>query len=126
MKINTKVEDFKTKISESVRPIGSFDTLSVQTFTDMTCDGIKEVLEIGGMLIDVRTPKEYNSTKLHNSRNIPLMHLVMYLESVDRSTPILLYSTNGSRSEAAKNKLLERDFLNVSNIGKLSNFPFCS
>jgi len=78
------------------------------------------------MLIDVRTPKEYNSTKIHNSRNIPLMHLVTYLETTDRSTPILLYSTNGSRSETAKNKLIESKFKNVSNIGKLSNYPYCS
>jgi len=126
MKINTTADDFKSKILESVRPINSFDTLAVPTFTDMTCDGIKEVLEIGGMLIDVRTPKEYNSTKMHNSRNIPLMHLVKYMNSTDRSTPILLYSTNGSRSEAAKNKLIECNFLNVSNIGKLSNYPYCS
>jgi rhodanese-related sulfurtransferase len=126
MKIETTAESFKKKILSSIAPIGSIETMEPIEFKILSCEEIQEVLSINGILIDVRTPKEFNSVRLFNARNIPLMHIIKTLETTERNIPVLLYSNNGTRSEAAKKKLLAVGFSNVTNIGELKSYPFCS
>jgi|APSaa5957512535_1039671.scaffolds.fasta_scaffold35459_1 rhodanese-related sulfurtransferase len=126
MDINTKIESFKNKVTTSLKPFGGIETSKPVEYSTYSCDEIKEILSIGGVLIDVRSPKEFNQSKLHNSRNIPLMHINASLSLKSKASPILLYSNNGYRSELAKEKLINSGYTNVHNIGKYSNYPLCS
>lgn len=128
MDINTKIEGFKNKLSEPLKPIGSVDDISLGQFETKTCDEIKEILSIGGVLVDVRSPADYFAGRVHNSVNIPLMYIVSESSSRKWSVnlPILIYSTSGVESEHAKTKLNSAGFKNVHNIGKLGDYPLCS
>lgn len=71
----------------------------------MTCAEYQDVLirEVDHILLDVRTPLEYNSGHIENALNIPLDLLpdVAMQQLSNRNEPILIYCRSGRRAEAA-------------------------
>ena len=92
----------------------------------LNCDDVREILEIGGELIDVRSPKDYVGSKLHKSRNIPLQHVLKETTGWEKNIPIIIYSNDGMKSHIAKERLITAGFSNVNNIGRLSWYDLCS
>ena len=66
--------------------------------------------EIDTLLIDVRSPQEYNERHLNGSINIPLYDLERKCEelNIDKERIIILYCQYGSRSKRAL-KILENN-----------------
>ena len=62
-------------------------------------------------LIDVRSPKEYESFHLQNSRNIPLPEFKERLDELDHSQAIYLICKSGKRSGIAS-ELLQKQYPN--------------
>ncbi|RLZ09706.1 rhodanese-like domain-containing protein [Faecalibacter macacae] len=73
------------------------------------------------ILIDVRTPEEFQNGHFPNSINIPLHELENRLNEIDRSKIIVTLCRSGARSEQAKSILIKHGY-NSSNGGAWSVF----
>ena len=83
---------------------------------------IKQLVDDGAIVIDVRTPVEFKSGHLPGSRNIPLDTLPSKIGELKKlNKPIVTVCRSGSRSGMAKNMLAAAG-LEVCNGGPWTNF----
>ena len=74
----------------------------------------------GRLVIDVRTPEEYEMGAFPSSVNIPLDELPQKMEELgDRDREIIVYCASGARSAYAARMLAQGGFTKVSNGGGL-------
>ena len=90
----------------------------------MPCEQIKQILEEGGALLDVRTPMEFASGSIPGAKNVPLNGLPGVLPTLPRDHPILLYCRSGARSGMAQRFLAQEGF-DAHNIGGYSQYAHC-
>lgn len=67
-------------------------------------------------LVDVRTPREYNSGHIGKALNIDLFQSASFkpsFEKLDKSKPVYLYCRSGARSRKAARKILDMGFQKV-------------
>lgn len=77
----------------------------------------------GAMLIDVRTPEEYEGGHIDDSINVPLKNIYKIEEvAPDKNTELFVYCYSGGRSSSAVKKMKEMGYLNVNNIGGISAY----
>lgn len=78
-----------------------------------------DYLRNGAIVIDVRTPTEFNSRHLPNAINLPVDQIETTLPNrvKDKSQPILLHCEAGMRSATAKRKLNALGYANAFNLG---------
>ena len=76
-------------------------------------------LKSGALVIDVRTPAEFNASHLPSAINIPLDQIETALPRrvKDKNQVLLLHCHSGMRSGAAKKKLNVLGYTNVFNMG---------
>jgi phage shock protein E len=76
-------------------------------------------LNNGALVIDVRTPSEFNSDHLPSALNIPLNQIETTLPCrvKDKSLVLLLHCQSGIRSGLAKRKLKALGYSNAFNLG---------
>lgn len=66
----------------------------------------KALVEAGAMIIDVRTPQEFDAGHIKDSKNIPLQNFQKYIPELKKSgKPIITVCRSGSRSGMAKSIL---------------------
>lgn len=70
----------------------------------------KALVENGAQIIGVRTPAEYSSGSIRNSKNIPLQQLVSEMKKLDLKKPIITCCASGMRSASAKAILKQNGF----------------
>ncbi|MEQ9467285.1 MAG: rhodanese-like domain-containing protein [Ekhidna sp.] len=71
---------------------------------------IKEYLQQGATIVDVRTKTEFEGGHLRNSVNIPLDSLPKHLGQLDKNKPIITCCASGMRSGLAKRMLKTNGF----------------
>ena len=78
-----------------------------------------EYLKNGALLIDVRSPAEFNSGHLPNAINLPLAEIETALPRrvKDINQVLLLHCQSGMRSGVAKTKLKRLGYTSVFNLG---------
>ncbi len=77
-----------------------------------------ELLNNGGIIIDVRSHQEYNSGHIKGSKNIPLNNLENNLAKFKKKDqPIITCCASGMRSASAKTILKNNGYTNVHNGG---------
>lgn len=85
---------------------------------DITIEQINEFLQRGAVLIDVRSPQEYNEGHLEYSICIPdyeiLYKINMFIRNKEQE--IILYCITGSRSKVVQKKLQKLGYRNVYNL----------
>ncbi len=76
-------------------------------------------LKNGALLVDVRTPAEFNSGHLPDAVNVPLdqIEVTVPRRVKDKNQAILLHCQSGMRSGIAVKKLKSLGFANVFNLG---------
>jgi len=81
---------------------------------------LKETLEAGAVLIDVRSPGEFASGHIKGSVNIPVDRLGNQVQVLKKDKPVVVYCRSGARSMAAKALLEKRGFKNIVDGGSIS------
>jgi phage shock protein E len=78
----------------------------------------KELIQEGGIIVDVRTKAEFSSGHIKGSKNIPLQSLPANLNKLkDKDKPVITCCASGMRSASAKSMLKSNGFTNVYNGG---------
>lgn len=79
----------------------------------------REQLKKGALLVDVRTPAEFQAKHLPQAVNLPLGELTERLpqQVPDKSRVILLYCRSGARSARAAQQLRALGYTNALNVG---------
>ncbi|PRP91616.1 Thiosulfate sulfurtransferase PspE precursor [Enhygromyxa salina] len=81
------------------------------------------LVDEGALLLDVRTPAEYQERHLDGSILIPHTELAQRIDEVlsaqggDKTKPIVVFCRRGARAGVAKSVLLQGGFTEVSNLG---------
>lgn len=71
---------------------------------------LKEKIQNGALLLDVREVDEYKSGHAKGSVNIPLFLLPTEMSRLDRGKPIVVICLSGARSAQAVNLLKKQGF----------------
>jgi len=94
--------------------------------SNLSCDEIRQTIQTGATLLDVRTFDEYNAGCLPNAKNIPLAILpVLAHEHLDKEKPVLIYCRSGGRAIMAEKILSGLGFNKVTNIGGIEHYKNC-
>ena len=81
-------------------------------------EAIQQALDAGGVLVDVRTPREFSTGHLPGARNIPVAGIgaaASELKAADR--PVILYCASGARAGMAARTLQAAGVRPVLNLG---------
>ena len=79
------------------------------------------LMKNGAIIIDVRTPFEFNIGHIDKSKNIPLDKLISKLNTIKKDQVIITCCTSGMRSASAKGMLKNAGYTNVHNGGSWTN-----
>lgn len=75
------------------------------------------------LLIDVRTPEEYQRGHIPNSINLPLDQVKNIDHRIpNRSTRLFVYCQSGMRSRSACEIFAKMGYINVTNIGGITSW----
>ena len=79
---------------------------------------IKSLMSKGAILIDVRSPQEYNEGHLDNSILLPEYEILKKIEDIipNKNTKIILYCSSGTRSKKAQEELEKMGYKNIYNV----------
>jgi len=84
---------------------------------------MRKAVNDGGLLLDVRTPGEYNGGHLDGALNIPVGDLRGRLQELGpKERVIVVYCASGGRSARATKFLRANGFNEVHDLGSLSNW----
>ena len=89
------------------------------------CTRIRQALECGAQLVDVRTPQEFACGALTGAVNLPLQWVAGAHQYLDRERPVIVYCRSGQRSEMARMILASIGFADVWNIGGYGEHQPC-
>jgi len=89
------------------------------------CQFLKQMIDQGGQLIDVRSPMEFSRGALQGAVNMPIENFQHLMQDIDNSKPVLLYCRTGARSGMVKNFLEQMGFSQVHNLGGIMQFAGC-
>ena len=77
----------------------------------------------GAVLLDVRTPQEYQEGHIPGSQNVPLQQLDKVEEVTEnKDTVLYVYCHSGARSKQAVSLLQAMGYTNVHNIGGIAAY----
>jgi phage shock protein E len=91
--------------------------MGLLSFLDFGGDALKESLRQGAVIIDVRTPHEYDQGKIRGSLNIPVEQIVKNAEYIKRMRKPVILCGSGSESSTARRILQQYGVKNVFNGG---------
>ena len=84
---------------------------------------VKQKLESGAIIVDVRTPEEFRDGAYPGAKNIPLADLGRRLSEIPKDKPVVLYCASGARSSSAARALKQAGYADVINAGGLADMP---
>lgn len=76
----------------------------------------------GAVLLDVRTPEEYQQGHILGSKNIPLHEISRAEHLLSLDTPLFVYCRSGARSREAVSILERMGYTTVKNIGGIIGY----
>lgn len=83
---------------------------------------VKEALRKGAIVIDVRTPQEFDGGKVPESINIPVDRIAANAERIkNMNRPVVFCCTSGARSGNAVSMMKQKGLKDVYNGGSWTN-----
>ena len=76
---------------------------------------IKEWVQDGAMIVDVRTPSEFSEGSIENAVNIPLNEIENRISEFDNKPAVIVFCRSGSRSAMARTILAKYQIPNLYN-----------
>lgn len=85
---------------------------------DLSPQEFQEGFQEGGLLLDVRTPGEYEAAHIPGAELIPVQELSARAGEIDayKNEPVYVYCRSGNRSRSASQILLDKGFTQVYNL----------
>jgi phage shock protein E len=80
---------------------------------------ISSSLLIAEVIIDVRTPEEFQSARLNKAINIEWQNILSIQNNINKTEKIYLYCRSGNRSQKATEILIDAGYVDVENLGSL-------
>ena len=91
-----------------------------------SCDEIRDSLQKGAHLLDVRTKNEFSNGALPQAVNIPLHILPLVVDEHMRpEETVLVYCQKGGRASMAEKILRKLGYHNIQNIGGITKYQHC-
>lgn len=84
---------------------------------------VKQKIEAGAKIVDVRSPDEYRDGSYPGAVNIPLQLLASRLGEIPKDKPVVLFCASGARSGMAARQLKQAGYPDVVNAGGLGDMP---
>jgi phage shock protein E len=84
---------------------------------------VKQKLESGAIIVDVRTPDEFRDGAYPGAKNIPLGDLGSRMGEIPKDKPVILYCASGARSSSAARAMKQAGYADVINAGGLGDMP---
>lgn len=78
---------------------------------------LKEIINNGAYLVDVRSPGEFSGGSAKGAVNIPLDQIANRADELKGKEPIVVFCRSGNRSGQAKSILEQKGFKDVINGG---------
>jgi phage shock protein E len=78
---------------------------------------LSKAIQAGAVLVDVRTPEEYQEGSVRGAINIPLDSIKNHFDEFKQHSQIILFCRTGNRSGTAKRILETEGFRNILNGG---------
>ncbi len=115
--MNTKNSWLRNKILSNIYKIGGKLNRIEKNFNEITINEL-QLLRNSGLLIDVRSPQEYDEGHIDGAINIPSYDLEkkIYNYTDNKEKIIILYCQSGYRGQKAANTLNNIGFKNVYNL----------
>lgn len=86
--------------------------------------GLEKKLQSGALVVDVRTPEEFQDEHYEGAINIPVEEVMTRVsEFGDKTKPVVVYCATGSRSAYAARFLRSAGYSDVVNAGGLFDMP---
>lgn len=84
-------------------------------------DTLPTAMPKDALLIDVRSPAEYEAGHLRDAILLPVNAIAMHIDRIapDKAAPIVVYCQSGGRSASARQLLMQMGYQNVLNGGGL-------
>ena len=77
----------------------------------------------GAVLLDVRTPDEYNEGHIPGSKNVALQAIERVTEVIpEKETPVFVYCRSGARSGRAVAAMKQMGYTKAENIGGIMEY----
>jgi phage shock protein E len=84
---------------------------------------VKQKIEAGATIIDVRTAEEFRDGAYPRAVNIPVGSLGARLREIPKEKPVVLYCASGARSASAARIMKQAGYADVTNAGGLGDMP---
>ncbi|MDB1125398.1 rhodanese-like domain-containing protein [Vibrio algarum] len=91
--------------------------IAFSSFAENRADLAWQKVEQGALLVDVRTPQEFETQHLESALNFPLNTVNVAFNNIDKDRDIVVYCRSGNRSGQAERYLKQIGFTNVHNGG---------
>lgn len=92
----------------------------------ISCEEAKQLVKNqNAQLVDVRTPEEFEATKIQQAVNLPLQQLDSLAAQLDKSRPIVVFCRSGQRSQMAMQMLMSMGYSDVHNMGPYTAWHQC-
>lgn len=85
-------------------------------FKQVNVDKVRELVESGAYIVDVREENEYERGHIKGAKNIPLSQLRERVNEIPEDTPVYVHCKSGQRSYNATLALQNLGYKNVTNI----------
>ena len=83
----------------------------------VSTEELKNLINDGAFLVDVRTPGEFAGGSAKGALNIPLDQVTQRISEFENKKHIVVFCRSGNRSGQAKSILEQKGFTNVTNGG---------
>ncbi|HJW09579.1 MAG TPA: rhodanese-like domain-containing protein [Holophagaceae bacterium] len=89
----------------------------------ISIDDAQTLLAQGALVVDVRTPGEWDEGHAEGTLLLPLQELGRRFEELPRDRPLLMVCRSGGRSQMATDFLRQQGFAEVHNLGPWERNP---